>query len=120
VQRALLRALLAFDDPAFPRIDIAYVEARIAAIADPLADPRYRAGLLAFDRAGPFPGGGDSFAALALADARAVVARWFDSDAVEQRRFIRDVKQFAMIAVYSDPTVWPAIGYAGPFEPRLR
>jgi hypothetical protein len=120
VQRALLRALLAFDDPAFPRIDVAHVEARLAAIADPLADARYRAGLLAFDRAAPFPGGGASFAALALADARAVVQRWFDSDAVEQRRFVRDVKQLAMIAVYSDPAVWPAIGYAGPFEPRLR
>jgi hypothetical protein len=120
VQRGLLRALLAFDDPAFPHIDVAYVEARIAAIADPLADPRYRAGLLAFDRAGPFPNGGASFASLALADARSVVQRWFDSDAVEQRRFIRDVKQLAMIAVYSDQSVWPAIGYAGPFEPRLR
>ena len=120
VQSALLRALLAFDDPAFPGIDVAHVEARIAAIADPLADPRYRAGLLAFDRGGPFPGGGATFASLALADARAVVQRWFDSDHVAERRFIRDVKQLAMIAVYSDQNVWPAIGYDGPFEPRLR
>jgi hypothetical protein len=120
VQRALLRALLAFDDPAFPRIDVAHVEARIAKIANPLADPGYRAGLLAFDRAIPFPGGAASFASLPLAGARAVVERWFDSDTVKQRQFIRSVKQFAMIAVYSDPVVWPAIGYGGPFEPRLR
>jgi hypothetical protein len=120
VQRALLRALLAFDDPEFPRIDVAHVEERLAAIADPLADARYRAGLLAFDRAAASPGGAASFSSLALTDARAVVRRWFDSDAVEQRRFIRDVKQLAMIAVYSDPAVWAVIGYAGPFEPRLR
>ena len=120
VQRALLRALLAFDDPAFPRIDLAHVEARIAAMANPLADARYRAGLAAFDHTGPFPSGVASFSELALPDARAVVQRWFDSDAVGQRRFIRDVKQFAMLAVYSDPVVWAAIHYAGPFEPRLR
>lgn len=115
-----MSALLAFDDPAFAQVDVAHVEARIAAIANPLADPRYRAGLAAFDRAGPFPGFAVSFTSLSLSDARAVVQRWFDSDAVEQRAFIRDVKQLAMIAVYSDPAVWPAIGYAGPFEPRLR
>lgn len=120
VQRALLRALLAFDDASFPPIDVEHVEARIAVTGDPLANPKYRAAILALDRTGPFPGGAGSFTALSLADARTVVQRWFDSDAVAQRHFIRDVKKVAMIAVYSDPAAWPAIGYAGPFDPSLR
>jgi len=113
ILQALIRAMLAFDDPAFPAISLDEVQGRMLAVGNLLADPAYRAGLAAFDA------GAGSFALLSLPDARRVTGAWLTSTNPQQRAFITTTKAVAMIALYSSPKMWPSIGYAGPFEGRF-
>jgi hypothetical protein len=100
-QRAIIAAILPFDDPTFAaHVDLERVISRIGALFAPLDDPAYRAAVLVIgsDQRGP---------------AEAYRA-WFSGDDERRRRFALAAKSMAMIAVYSDAAIWPAIGYSGP------
>jgi hypothetical protein len=121
VLQALVKAILPFDDPKFPDVRPTDVERRLIGVANLLADPGYRAGLAAFERSGssaPAPVSAP-FSTLSLSDARLVVAQWFASPIAERRAFVSTTKAVAVIALYSMPQVWPAINYAGPFDPKF-
>ena len=98
--RALISAILPFDDPTFgSHVSVERVTARVDGLFSPLADPSYRA------------------AVLALEDGASVaesLEAWFYGDDVARRRFAVAAKAMAMIAVYSDDAIWTAIGYTGP------
>lgn len=113
IQRSLLRAIIPFEDPQLGALRPEDVGARIGSIFQASSDASYRSGLAAFG-AIVKQSTGESFSQLSLERARGVVDAWLTSPAVEQRRFMSTVKALAMVALYSDPTVWPAIGYAGP------
>ena len=113
---ALVRALLAFDDPRFPNVTPREIEERMSGVANLLANPAYRAGLSAFDASAS--AASKPFSELPLADARKTVAEWFESPVPQRRGFVSTTKTVALIALYSMPKAWPAIGYAGPFDPK--
>jgi hypothetical protein len=100
--RAVIEALLAFDHPAFPAIDVEQVERRVLEHFPLEGD--WAAALAAFD---------PSFAAAPLADRRATLARWARSDSHAQRRVYAGVKRMVMIAAYSLPALRQAVGYEG-------
>ena len=115
IQRSLLLAIVPFEDPRLAGLQPLVIAARIAAIFRLSSDAEYRAGLSAFGSL-VRQSTGETFSQMPLDRARRVVDAWLTSRSIEQRRFISTVKALAMIAVYSDPAVWPAIGYAGPIQ----
>jgi hypothetical protein len=57
---------------------------------------------------------GKRFSEADLAMARAYLSLWGDSAFLMRRRIYRAVRSMVLVAAYSLPTHWPAIGYAGP------
>jgi hypothetical protein len=100
--RAVIEALLAFDHPAFPALDVEQVERRVLALFPPARESA--AALTAFD---------PSFSAAPLADRRATLARWARSDSHAERRAYAGMKRMVMAAAYSLPELRQAVGYEG-------
>jgi hypothetical protein len=103
-QRELLRVLLPFDDASFRALlSLDAVSARVEALFHPLDDPSYAGALVALTRE--------------TATMETAYHVWAEGGDPAKRRFTKAAKAVAMIAVYSDPAMWPAIGYGGPLLP---
>jgi hypothetical protein len=120
---ALRRALLIFDElDLFPQLEPPVVLAERAAHAgadtpiDQLAHTDARA-YAAFLTASGLSGHG-SFTALAPAQRLGYLRLWGQSAFLAKRRFYQSAKGLVMIAAYSTPELWAAIGYAGPLLER--
>jgi hypothetical protein len=60
------------------------------------------------------------FTALTAESQREYFGLWASSELVIKREFAGGLRYLVMVTAYSDESVWPALGYAGPFVARTR
>jgi hypothetical protein len=116
IQEAIVRALLAFDDPAFPRITPRALSRRIDAIFGLRNDPNFSASLILFDRLPAFVrppaavrlaeralGAGDEQFAQGLSSDTAAFDRWYREDASSFASLpLQRAREYARLWLMSD------------------
>lgn len=92
-------------------------EGVVGAAADAVLAEREAADLRAFHALRPQPGGA-RFSSAEISLARGYLALWGHSEFLMRRRIYRAVRSMILVAAYSLPAHWPAIGYDGPLLDR--